>query len=174
MAVAWKNAEAFLNGLTFYPNSVKKVEFKNEFESDDKYEQEDFQANDLYEFNGKLVPGMSAEEDDCLIDEIGRAEYDKIMSVAAKRGLKIEEKNGGFYLSKADQTELGFVSTTGFSATTPGLFEAIGKEVYDLSAEEEVTEPLVIPEKTSNSQEQIPLGEKPKSRWPWSRKHETV
>lgn len=174
MAIAWKNAEAFLNSLTFYPNSVKRVEFKNEFENDDKYEQRGFQVNDIFEFNGKPVPGMSAEEDDYLLDGIGKTEYDKIMSVAAKRGLSVEEKNGGFYLSKADQSELGFVSTTGFSATTPSLFEAIGKEVYELEAEEEVAETSSL-EQIRNSQElNSHVEKKPKKRWFNFRRNETV
>jgi hypothetical protein len=181
VAKAWKNGEALLNGLAAYPESVKRAEFKRVTDSDRIYDHDQFHVNQVYNFSGKLVPGMNSGEDYDLVDGIGVKEYNKLISLAASRGLIVEEKPDGFYLSKPDRSEQAFVSKNDFSATTPELFEAIGKEIYELStgeeepeAEEESSEDIE-PKEVHSPQEQIPFaGEKPKSRWPWSRKHETV
>ena len=117
MAEAWKEAKKFVNSLVGYSEVVAGV----------KLRERDFRLGDFRvdEYFHKQL-GMDIER------VLDKTMYDKILSFAEKRNLEVERFGNSVILSDSKYNIVARICSLFFTTLTPDLFEAIGKEIYDL------------------------------------------
>jgi hypothetical protein len=132
MSEVWRKAKAYLDSLEDLPHVVKVAKFEKA-SNKGRFSQGDFKV-DFFVKVHERYPTILGMNKYTPIDE---KKYEKILSFVKNRNLSIIESDIGFYF--IDPTgRFGGVFTPCFAASEPELFEAIGKEIYNLRTKKEV------------------------------------